>query len=55
MYNVAVGLEHVDFFDGLNGLDVELLEGLLKLLVICSAALVHLLNLSTDSTLSARG
>jgi len=32
--DVAVALEHVNLLDSLDGLDVDLLQGLLKLLVI---------------------
>jgi hypothetical protein len=43
--DVAVALEHVDLLDRLDGLDVELLERGLQLLVIGAGALVDLLDL----------
>jgi hypothetical protein len=51
--DVAVALEHVDLLDGLNRLDVELLEGGLKLLVVGAGALVDLLDLPARSTLAS--
>jgi len=36
--DVAVGLEHVDLLNGLDGLHVQLLESSLKLLVVVGAA-----------------
>lgn len=53
MDDVSVLLEHVDLLDSLDGLDVQLLEGGLELLVVHSGALVDLLNLSPGGTLSA--
>jgi hypothetical protein len=50
--DVSVLLEHVDLLDGLNGLDVHLLEGSLELLVIGAGGLVDLLDLAAGSTLS---
>lgn len=35
--NIAVLLEHVDLLDGLDGLDVQLLQRRLQLLVICAS------------------
>jgi hypothetical protein len=43
--DVSVALEHVDFLNGLDGLDIELLKGSLQLFVVGSRALVHLLDL----------
>jgi hypothetical protein len=51
--DVAVALEHVDLLDGLNRLDVELLEGGLKLLVVGAGALVDLLDLPARSALAS--
>jgi len=45
--DVAVGLEHVHFLNGLNGLNVHFLQDSLKLLVIGAGALVNLLDLSS--------
>jgi hypothetical protein len=43
--DVAVALEHVDLLDCLDGLDIELLERCLQLLVVGAGALVDLLDL----------
>lgn len=51
--DVAVALEHVDLLDGLDGLDVELLQGGLELLVVTAGALVDLLDLPARSTLAS--
>lgn len=53
MNDVAVALEHVDLLDGLDGLDVELLQGGLELLVVTARALVDLLDLPARSTLAS--
>ena len=53
MDDVAVLLEHVDLLDGLDGLDVHLLEGGLELLVVGTGVLVHLLDLAAGSTLAS--
>lgn len=50
--DVAVRLEHVDLLNGLDGLDVHLLEGGLKLLVVDTRGLVDLLEVSSGSTLA---
>lgn len=50
--DVAVGLEHVDLLDGLDGLSVQLLQGLLKLLVIGAGSGRRTLDLSAGSTLA---
>lgn len=52
MDDVAIALEHVNLLDGLNGLDVELLEGLLKLLVVTGGPRRRPLDLSPGSTLA---
>lgn len=46
MDNVAVFLEHVDFLNRLDGLDVQLLQRGLQLLVVCARRLVHLFRFS---------
>lgn len=53
MDDVSVRLEHVDLFDGLDGLDVHLLEHGLELLVIDTGGLVDLLDVPSGGTLSA--
>jgi hypothetical protein len=50
--DVAVALEHVDLLNGLDGLDVELLQGLLELLVVAARAGRSPLDLSPGSTLA---
>lgn len=50
--DVAVRLEHVDFLNGLDRLDIKLLECGLQLLVVRAGALVDLLNLSPRCALS---
>ena len=52
MNHVAVALEHVDLLNGLDGLDIELLEGLLKLLVVAGGASGGALDLSPGSSLA---
>lgn len=52
MDDVAVGLEHVHLLDGLDGLNIDLLEGGLELLVIASGAGRRSLDLSAGSTLA---
>lgn len=52
MDDVAVGLEHVDLLNRLDGLDIELLQRRLQLLVVHSRALVNLLDLSSRRALS---
>lgn len=51
--DVAVALEHVDLLDGLDGLDVQLLEGRLELLVVGAGAPLDLLDLPAGSALAA--
>lgn len=53
MDDVAVLLEHVDLLNTLDGLDVQLLEGGLELLVIGIGGAVHLLDLAAGSTLAS--
>ena len=53
MDDVAVLLEHVDLLDGLDGLDVHLLQGGLKLLVVGTSGLVDLLDLAAGSALAS--
>lgn len=50
--DVAIGLEHVDLLDSLDGLGAELLQGLLKLLVVGAGTGGRTLDLSPGSTLS---
>jgi len=50
--DVAIALEHVDLLDGLDGLDVELLERLLELLVVAGGPRGRALHLSPGSTLA---
>jgi hypothetical protein len=50
--DVAVALEHVHLLNCLDGLDIELLEGLLELLVIASGPGGGALNLSPGSALA---
>jgi hypothetical protein len=51
--DVAIRLEHVDLLNALDGLDVHLLEGGLKLLVVTTTGSVDLLDLSSGRTLAA--
>ena len=53
MDDIAVRFEHVDLLNCLNRLDIHLFQGRLKLLVICTSALVHFLDLSTRSTFAS--
>jgi hypothetical protein len=50
--DVAVALEHVDLLNGLDGLDIELLEGLLQLLVVTGRPRGGALHLPAGSTLA---
>ncbi len=52
MDDVAVALEHVDLLNGLDGLDIELLERLLELLVVAGGARGGALDLSPGSALA---
>ena len=51
--DVAVALEHVDFLNSLDGLDVQLLERGLKLLVIGTGCPVDLLDLPAGCALAS--
>jgi len=51
--DVAIRLEHVDLFDGLDWLHIHLLERGLELLVVGAGVLVDLLDLSSGGTLSS--
>lgn len=53
MDDVAVALEHVDLLNGLDRLDVELLQRGLELLVVGTGAPVDLLNLPAGCALAA--
>lgn len=53
MDDVPVALEHVDLLNGLDGLDVELLQRGLELLVVGTSGPVDLLDLPAGSTLAA--
>jgi hypothetical protein len=50
--DVAVLLEHVDLLDALDGLDVQLLESGLELLVIGAGVADDLLDLAAGCTLA---
>lgn len=50
--DIAIALEHVDLLDSLDGLDIQLLEGLLKLLVVGAGAGRGALHLPAGSALS---
>ena len=52
--HIAILLKQVYFLDGLDGLDVELLEGLLKLLVVGGRSLRSAFDLSSSSALSTK-
>jgi hypothetical protein len=51
--DVSVALEHVDLLNALDGLDVELLQRGLELLVVGTSGPVDLLDLPAGSTLAA--
>lgn len=53
MDDVSVRLEHVDLLNGLDRLNIQLLERSLQLLVINSSGFVCLLDLSSWCALSA--
>jgi hypothetical protein len=50
--NIAIRLEHVDFLDGLDGLGVQFLQGLLELLVVGARSSGRTLDLSSGGTLA---
>jgi hypothetical protein len=52
--DISVRLEHVNLLNGLDGLDIELLESSLELLLVGATALVDLLDLSPHSSLATR-
>ena len=47
MNDIAIFLEHVDFLDRLNRLDIELFKRRLQLFIICARRLVDLLHFSS--------
>lgn len=51
--DVAITFEHVDLLDSLDGLDVELLEGLLELLVVGAGPLGRALHLAARGAFAA--
>ena len=53
MDDVAVALEHVDLLDSLDGLDVQLLERSLELLVVGASGPVDLLDLPAGCALAS--
>ena len=53
MNDVSVLLEHVDFLNGLDGLDVHLLECGLEFLVVRGGGLVDALGLAAGSTFAS--
>jgi hypothetical protein len=53
--DVAILLEHVDLLNSLDGLDVQLLEGGLELLVVGISGAVDLLDLAAGSALASIG
>jgi hypothetical protein len=53
MDDISITLEHVDLLNSLDGLDVQLLESSLELLLIGARALVNLFDLSPYGSLAA--
>ena len=53
MNHISIRLEHVDFLNGLDRLHIELLQSCLKLLLVGTARLVNLLDLSSHCALAA--
>jgi hypothetical protein len=51
--DIAIALEHVDLLNGLDRLDIELLQRSLELLVVGAGALVNLLDLPAGSAFAA--
>lgn len=51
--DVAVLLEHVDLFNALDGLDIELLELSLELVVVYACRLVRLFDLAPGCAFAA--
>jgi hypothetical protein len=54
MYHISVLLEHVDFLDRLNWLDIQLLKRRLQLLVVSAGGFMDLLRLSSRSAFATR-
>ena len=52
MDDISVRLEHVDLLNRLDGLNIELLERCLQLLVVHACALMDLLDLSSRRAFS---
>lgn len=52
MNDIAVALEHVHLLNCLNWLHIEFLQGCLELLVVCTAGLVHFLDLASRCALA---
>ena len=50
--NISISFEHVYFLNGLDRLNIELLQRCLQLLVVNSGALVLLLDLPSGCSLS---
>ena len=50
MNDIAIRLEHVDLLNCLDGLSVQLLQGLLELLVVGAGSSGRTLDLSSGST-----
>ena len=46
MYHIPIFLEHIDLLNRLDGLDIELLQRRLQLLVVGARGFVNLLGLS---------
>lgn len=53
MNDIPILLEHVDLLNGLDRLDVELLERGLQFLVVRAGCLVHLLDFSPRCAFSS--
>ncbi len=51
--DISILLEHVDLLNGLNGLDVHLLERGLQFLVISAAGLMDLFRLATGGAFAS--
>jgi hypothetical protein len=51
--DISIGLEHVHLLNGLYWLNIQLLQGGLKLLVVRASALVHLLDLPSRRAFAA--
>ena len=53
MDNISIFLEHVHLLNGLDGLNIHLLESCLQLPIIGARALVDLLDLAAGSALAS--